>query len=190
METTLTILASIVLGISLAASCGLRAFLPLFVVGLLARFTDLVDLGDAFEWLSTGPALVALGVGVLAEVLADKVPALNHLLDALQTPVRTGAGMLITAAVIVDLPTWMVALLAIIVGGGVALAVHTAKSTVRLGATASSAGTLNPLASLLEDVACLVTTVLCVFAWIVALIVAAIGLFVLYVSASALWRRR
>ena len=41
MHEIILIISSTVLGIALAASCGLRAFLPLFVVGLLARFTDL-----------------------------------------------------------------------------------------------------------------------------------------------------
>jgi hypothetical protein len=179
-----------VLGISLAASCGLRAFLPLFVVGLLARFTDLVELGEAFAWLTSGGALLALFVGVLCEMAADKVPAFNHLLDIIQTPVRTLAGMLVFGAVIVDLPTWAVALLAIIVGGGTALAVHAAKSGVRVGASASTAGAGTPFASLLEDIGCLLTTVLSILTWVFALLVAIAAVFVLYISVDALLRRR
>lgn len=190
MEDTLAIVGSIVLGVSLAASCGLRAFLPLFVVGLLGRFTDLIDLGEAFEWMTTGPALLALGIGVALELLADKIPALNHLLDALQTPVRVVAGMVVSAAVFVDLPLWAVALLAIILGGPVALAVHVAKSAVRLGQSVATGGAATPVASILEDLACLLTTLLSIFFWLVALVVASIGVFVLWVSAREVLKRR
>jgi hypothetical protein len=190
MELMPTVVASIVLGIALAASCGLRAFLPLFLVGVLARWTDLVDVGEHFEWLASGGAILAFGVGVLFELAADKIPALNHLLDLIQTPVRTLAGMIICAAVAVHIPPWALAILAIIVGGGTALAVHTAKSALRVGGNATTAGAANPLLSILEDVACVATTLLSIVLWVVALFVAAVGLVVLWVSASAILKRR
>lgn len=186
----LAALGSIVLGVSLAASCGLRAFLPLFLVGMLARFTDLVDIGEAFDWLTSAPALLALFVGVICELAGDKIPAVNHLLDAIQTPVRTLAGMLVSASVMVDMPTWVIALLAIIIGGGTALAVHAAKSTARVGVSAASATTANPLASALEDVACAAATLLSVVLWVAALFVAAAGLFVFAIGAHTVWQRR
>ena len=190
METTLTIIGSIVLGISLAASCGLRAFLPLLVVGVLGRFTDLVDIGESFGWLTSAPALLALFVGVVCEVAGDKVPVFNHLLDLLQTPVRTLAGMLVFASVIVQLPAWVVALLAIIIGGGTALAVHTAKSATRIGTTASTGGLATPFVSLLEDVVCFFTAFLSIVLWVFALAVAVVSLFLLYVSVDAFRKRR
>lgn len=145
------------LGLSLAASCGLRAFLPLLVLGLAGRLggesLDLIR-GEAFEWIESTPALISLSVAVTVEVLADKIPALDHLLDVIQAPVRTGAGMLAAAAVAGHLPMWATATLAIVAGGG-ALSVHAGKSALRVGSTATTAGTANPLISIAEDVACL-----------------------------------
>ena len=178
----ITLLGSVVLGVALAASCGLRAFLPLFVLGVAARL-GFVDVGESFAWLTHTPALVALSVGVVCEVLGDKVPFVNKLLDVIATPARTVAGMLIFAATVVDLPFWVVAILAIIVGGGVALAVHVAKSGVRVFAT-------GPAPSLLEDIACLATTILSYLFFGVAVVVAAIALFVFWYSVRAVMQRR
>ncbi|MDP2341198.1 MAG: DUF4126 domain-containing protein [Deltaproteobacteria bacterium] len=184
----ITVLGSIILGVSLAASCGLRAFLPLFVVGMGARF-GLVDLGEAFVWLSSTPALLALAVGVGCELLGDKVPFVNHLLDLLATPVRTAAGMLVCAAALVDLPVWVVALLAIILGGGVALAVHVTKSGLRATSTAATAGASTPVHSLLEDAVCFAASVLSVVFWLIAVVVAVAGVALFGFSARAVYQR-
>jgi hypothetical protein len=166
---------SIALGISLAASCGLRAFMPLFIAGLLSRlFEDTLSLGETFSWLNSTPALIALGVAVVAEVAADKIPALDHILDTVQTPVRTIAGMLVAAAVMTDMPGHVTALVAIVAGGGAALSVHATKAMVRLGATATTGGVANPFISLGEDVACLAASALSVIFAVVAVIVAAL----------------
>lgn len=189
MEPIFTVLASLALGVALAACCGLRAFLPLFVLGLLGRFTDWVDLGEAFTWLTSGGALLALGTGVLLEAAGDKLPGLNHLLDALATPLRAVAGMIAAAAVVVDLPLWVVALLAIIIGGGTALAMSLAKGTARGGVTAVTAGAGSPVISLLEDIGCALVTVLSIALTVVAAVVAVVGLVLLSVVGREVWRR-
>ncbi len=182
---------SIALGISLAASCGLRAFMPLFVAGLLSRlFEDTLSLGETFSWLSSTPALIALGVAVLAEIAADKVPALDHILDTVQTPVRTIAGMVVAAAVMTDMPGYITALVAIVAGGGAALSVHATKAMVRLGATATTGGVANPFISLGEDFVCLLASVLSVIFAGVAVIVAVLTGIVVVVAIRYFLARR
>lgn len=188
MDQLVTLVASIVLGVSLAASCGLRAFLPLFLVGMGARL-GLVDLGDAFEWLGHTPALLALGVGVVCELLGDKIPFVNHVLDLLATPLRALAGMLVLAATIVDMPIWVVALLAIIIGGGVAVAVHVTKSGLRGASTAATAGASSPFHSAVEDLVCLFSTIFSMVFWVVALVIAAGALLLFGMSARAVYQR-
>ncbi len=183
-----TVLASVVLGVALAASCGLRAFLPLFMLGVAARL-GFVDVGEHFAWIAGAPALLALGVGVAFELLADKVPLIHHLLDVLATPVRTVAGMLVFAAAVVEMPVWVVALLAIIVGGGVALAVHVARTGVRAASSAATAGTSAPAHSLAEDGVCAGAAALSMVFWTVALLVAAAALLLFVVSARTLLHR-
>lgn len=179
------------LGLSLAASCGLRAFLPLLVLGLAGRLGgDSLNLiqGEAFEWIKSTPALISLSVAVVVEVLADKVPALDHLLDVIQAPVRTGAGMLAAAAVAGHLPMWATAVLALVAGGG-ALSVHAGKSALRLGSTATTGGTANPLISIVEDVACLAMSLAAVLlgAAVVCLAFGVLG-FLIFVLVK--WRAR
>ena len=180
--------ASLVLGVSLAAACGLRAFLPLFVAGLAARL-GFVDLGEAFQWLCGTPCLVALGPGVVLELLADKVPLLTHLLDLLATPVRTAAGMLVVAATLVDVPTSIVAALALIVGGGIAVTAHLARSGLRVGSPAASGGAATPAVSLVEDVVAGVVALCSVAFWVFAIVVAVAASFLAVTTFKALWQR-
>ena len=49
------IISQIAMGIGLAACAGLRAFLPLFLLGLAGRF-DWVSLSPTFDWLASTPA--------------------------------------------------------------------------------------------------------------------------------------
>jgi hypothetical protein len=113
------ILTQIGLGIGLAAACGFRVFLPLALLSLAAR-AGIVPLATGFGWLASREALVVLVAACLAEIAAYYVPWVDHLLDTLATPAAVAAGVLASAAVLVDLPPavrWSVALVA---GGGAA----------------------------------------------------------------------
>ena len=73
----LEIATSIALGIGLATATGLRVFLPLLVVSVVA-YSGHLHLGDSFTWLATLPAIIMLSVGAIAEVSAYYVPAAAH----------------------------------------------------------------------------------------------------------------
>jgi hypothetical protein len=182
-------LTSLVLGIALAATCGVRTFLPLLALGIAAR-AGLVELGEAFVWLAGGPALLALATGVVLELVSDKVPWLSSILDLLKSPARAAAGMVAVAATMVDLPLWIVAIVALIVGGGVALSVHVARSGFRLAAAGKSAGALNPALSVVEDVVVAAVVVASLAFVSVAAVVAGLGLFVLWQAWRAVRGRR
>ena len=76
----------------LSASAGLNAYIPLLVVSLVARFTDLIELNAPWDTLSDGWVIGLLIVLSVIEFFADKVPAVNHINDAIQTVVRPAAG--------------------------------------------------------------------------------------------------
>lgn len=155
-DELLSLLPTLALAVALAASAGLRAWLPLFAVGSLARL-DVLQLGEAFAFLESTPALVAFAVATVIEIVADKVPALDHGLDAISTFIRPIAGALLTAGVIWQVrdPLWAAGL-GIVVGAPVAAAPHVAKSALRLASTATTGGLANPIVSVLEDVASVV----------------------------------
>ena len=76
----------------LSASAGLNAYIPLLVVALLGKFTNLIHLQEPWDAL-TSWWIIGLLVGLsLIEFFADKIPAVNHVNDIIQTFVRPAAG--------------------------------------------------------------------------------------------------
>ena len=153
-----SVLVHMSMGIGLAACAGLRAFLPLFVVGLGGRL-DLVPLSDSFSWLAGWPALAVFGAAVVVEILGDKVPVIDHVLDTVQVFVKPIAGALVMATVLEDWAPLYVAVFSIVVGGSTAGIVHITKAKLRLASTVTTAGLGNPLLSVSEDVGALAGSV-------------------------------
>lgn len=148
----LSSLAMIVtLGALLAASAGIRAFIPPFFLAC-AGGLGWVTLPAEMAWLATPLAIGTLGVAIVLEILADKIPVVDHAMDTLHLLVKPAAGALTASALIDDnsLIAWTAAILG---GGAVAGATHVAKAGVRVGSTATTAGTANPVVSIIEDVA-------------------------------------
>lgn len=143
------LLSSVALGVGLAAACGLRVFLPLFVIGVAARL-GYVTLADGFAWLASPPALLAFGTATAVEVVAYHVPFLDNLLDAVATPSAVVAGALAAAAVLTDLPPLLKWTVAAIAGGGTAGLVQAATVLTRVGSTTLTGGLANVLLASLE----------------------------------------
>jgi hypothetical protein len=156
------LLPALALAIALAASAGLRAWLPLLLAGGLARL-GLLDLGPSFSFLSSDKALLLFGVATVIELVGDKVPAIDHALDVIGTPLRPAAGALLAASVLgtVSDPLTAVAL-GTAVGAPSALVPHAAKTALRTVSTTLTGGLANPVLSLVEDVISLVTFVLAI----------------------------
>lgn len=146
------------MGIGLAACAGLRAFLPLFVVALAGRL-EFVTLSDSFAWLASWPALIVFGAAVVAEVLSDKLPIVDNLLDSVQVFVKPIAGGLLAATVVEDWAPLYVTVVAVIGGGSAAGLVHVAKAKVRLISSATTVGFGNPVLSVAEDAGALAGSV-------------------------------
>ncbi len=167
-------LASIATSFGLSASAGLNAYLPLLIVAVTARFTDLIHLNAPFDALTSGWVIAILAVLTLTEVLVDKIPAVDTINDVIQTLVRPAAGAMLFAAssnVISDIHP----VLALICGILVAGTVHAAKATARPLITTTTAGTANPLVSTMEDIISGVTCLLAILVPIVALGLIIIG---------------
>ncbi|PRY00800.1 DUF4126 domain-containing protein [Allonocardiopsis opalescens] len=178
-------------GTGLASAAGLNAYIPLLVVGLLARYTELVPLSGGWEWLEHPVTLVVLGVLLVIEVVADKVPMVDHVNDVLQTVVRPTSGGIAfgagAAAQTVD-PTAATAADwgPVIAGVLIALAFHGLKAVGRAGVNAATMGAGAPIVSTAEDGLSLGMALAAVLAPVLGLVLAlgtAAGLVVL-------WRRR
>ena len=185
-EESLLLATQLAMGFALAACVGLRTFLPLLAAGLLARF-GYVDLGDKFEWMARTPALVVFGSAVVFEVLADKVPGLDHALHFVESFVKPVAGTLVAAALFTNLDPMTAVVLGLIGGGTIAGAVHVAKGSARAASTVLTGGLGNPVLSIFDDVLAVGGIILAIVAPIVA---ALIVIFLVVAVARALLKRR
>jgi len=147
-------------GVGLASSAGLNAYIPLLMIGVLARYTDLINPPAGWQWLENGWVVAILAVLLLIEMVADKVPVVDHLNDLVQTVVRpTSGGLAFGAAsssetVTVTDPSafftthqWV----PIAVGMVISFAVHGMKSAARPVINTTTAGMGAPVASTAED---------------------------------------
>jgi hypothetical protein len=171
----------------LSASAGLNAYIPLLVIGTVAHyFPGVLHLAQPWDTIANPWILILLGVLVIIEMLADKIPAVNHLNDLIQTVVRPAAGAVAFAAsakVITDIHPVIALACGLLVAGSV----HVAKSAViRPIITATTGGAANVPVSIAEDVTSTVVSILA----IVLPIIMAILLGVLLVLVLLWWSGR
>jgi hypothetical protein len=164
-----TILSYAAVGIALAATAGMRAFLPLLVLGIAARLGRF-EISEGYHWLTSDMALITFAVAVVAETLADKIPVVDHALDTVQTIVKPAVGTMVAAAMFVQLSPFHATLLGLAVGGTVATGVHLAKAKVRLLSSLTTGTVLNPILSFVEDVVSTVIAAVAVIAPFLALL--------------------
>ena len=182
-------------GFGLATAAGLNAYIPLLALGLLARFTDLVTLPHGWSWLENGWVIAIVAVLLVVEVVADKIPALDSVNDAVQTFIRPTAGGIVfgsgtaaqTAAItdpgeFARTGQWV----PIAIGVVTALVVHLTKTAVRPAANVASAGMAAPVLSTIEDIA---STALVFIAILIPALVLVVMVALAW-AAVALWRRR
>lgn len=181
MEDGVQLLWEVAMGVGLAACAGLRAFLPLFLLSLAGKL-GWVGLARGFDWLASWPALVVFGVAVVTEVLSDKIPLVDNLLDVLQGVIKPGAGTILAASVVTELAPLEAMVLGIIVGGSTAGVVHVAKAKVRLFSSATTAGLGNPLLSAGEDLASFGGSILAMLMPFVFLVAVIATLVLIYVG--------
>jgi amino acid transporter len=182
-------------GTGLAASAGLNAYIPLLIMGLLARFTDTIDLPQGWNWLSNGWVLAILIALLAVEVVADKVPMVDHVNDVVQTVVRPtaggivfGAGSSSQTATVTDPGAFFGSHQWVPIAAGVLIAfcVHGVKAASRPVINATTAGFGAPVASTAEDIGSVVMSLLAILLPILVLL----GLVLMISSAVWVIRRR
>jgi hypothetical protein len=182
-------------GTGLAASAGLNAYIPLLIMGLLSRFTDAIALPSGWQWLGNGWVIAILTVLLAFEVVADKIPVVDHVNDIVQTVVRPtaggivfGAGSSSRTATVTDPGSFFSSHQWVPVAAGVliALCVHTTKATVRPVVNATTAGFGAPVVSTIEDVGSIVMSLLAILLPILVLL----GLVLLVSTGIWAFRRR
>ncbi len=166
----------------LALASGVNAYLPLLAFAVAARWLHLYKVNPNFSFITQTWFLVVLAILALADLFADKIPGIDHVWDAIHTVIRPMAGAFVAAASdnrIHVLPnttymgTHMLTMginlslslvIVMIIGGALALMTHLTKASTRVASTATTAGLLNIVLSIMEDVGVVITTLLSLFA--------------------------
>ena len=134
---------------ALGWASGVRLYLVVFLTGL-AGYLGWIPLPSGLQLLAHPAVLIASGFMVFVEFFADKIPGLDSLWDIVHTVIRVPAGAALAAGVF-GVDHGAMALVAAIVGGGLAATAHVAKATTRAAINTSPEPFTNVGASLVED---------------------------------------
>jgi hypothetical protein len=179
-------LGGVLSAFGLSASAGLNAYVPLLIVALMARFTNWIELGETWDALTSWWVIGALVILGVIEFFADKVPAVNHINDIVQTFIRPTAGAVLFAAS-TDVVTNIHPVIALIAGLFISGGVHAVKSAaLRPAVTATTGGVGNVPVSIGEDI---VATILSILAVVIPVVIAALIVLVTAWIIWLLWRR-
>ncbi len=185
-------------GAGLATAAGLNAYIPLLIMGAAGRF-DWIQLPSGWGWLENEWVMVVLGVLLVIEIVADKIPAVDSVNDWIQTVVRPASGGIVfaggvgTSTVAVDDPDAFFssgAWVPVLIGIGLALLVSLAKSAIRPVANLATGGAAAPALSTAEDGASIALVVLAFVAPILVLIALALLLWAFIALLRGMRRRR
>jgi uncharacterized membrane protein len=163
------------IGIGLSSIAGIRAFLPLVLVGLFARL-GLFALPAPFGFLDDWLVIGVFAVLALLESVLDKIPTLDPVLDYAQTPLRIVSGAILFAVALqegIDVGT----IPELAAGGVIAGLVSVLKTTLRPAANVASAGVSVSFLSLVEDAVALLGGLIALLVPLVPLALVAFLLF-------------
>jgi hypothetical protein len=199
--------------LGLGFASGLNAYLPLLSFAVAARWLHWYHVNASFAFLTSDWCIVALVILTLADFLVDKIPGLDHAWDATHTVVRPLAGALVAAAssgsvtipihmssisayhqisvISADVQLVGAGVLVIAVLGGILAAMsHAAKASTRFVSTITTAGLLNIVLSLSEDILVVLAILLSLLIPVVMLILIALFLLLFGRPVLFLWRQR
>jgi uncharacterized membrane protein len=167
-------------GTGLSAAAGLNAYIPFLIVALISRFTDLITLPQSYAWIESWWAIGIGAVLLFAEVVLDKIPAVDTVNDTIQTFIRPTMGGLIFAATqsaeSLDNSAWMQEnpWVGIILGVVVSGLVHTGKMAARPALNTGSVGMAAPVVSTAEDGASIGLSLIAIFLPLLVIIAVAL----------------
>jgi Domain of unknown function (DUF4126) len=185
----MTELMSLLSAFGLSTAAGLNAYLPLLVVGLLARYTSLIQLSEPFSLLSHPVVLLVIAVLALLDFVGDKIPAVDHALHAAGLIIAPVAGAILFMAANSEagaISPLLAAICGVILAGGT----HSARATARPLATISTAGIANPVISFFEDVISLVLSIVAIILPVLAFVLVVLFAILMVMLFRRLRRRR
>ena len=167
------------LGLGLGASwlSGVNLYATVAVLGLLQRF-GWAELPGGLDVLANPYVIGVAAFLYTIEFVADKIPYVDTIWDGVHTFIRVPAGAILALAATTNLNP-SIQIIALLIGGGLALSTHGTKATVRAAANTSPEPFSNWGLSLFEDLFVIGAAALVTQYPIVLLVIIAIFLIIL-----------
>src|SRR5437667_3464968 len=153
---------------------GINLYATVVTLGLLQRY-HVARLPGDLDFMQQWWVIILAGALYLIEFVADKIPAVDSIWDAIHTFIRVPAGAVLAASAFAHFDP-SVRLIALLAGGGVALSSHGAKAATRLAVNTSPEPFSNIALSFFEDVVAIGASLLMAYHPLVILAVVAIFL--------------
>jgi hypothetical protein len=155
---------------------GINLYACVATLGLLSRFAHLElpgELGVLTSWWVIGVAAALYVV----EFFADKIPIVDSTWDVIHTFIRVPAGAVLAAGAFGNFDR-SIQVIALLLGGGLALSSHGTKAATRVALNASPEPVSNVVASVIEDVVAVLSTIVSLFAPILLFVIVGTGLLI------------
>ena len=169
----MNLLSTLAIALGAGWVSGINLYAAVATLGLLGRFAHLKlpgELDVLTHWWIIGLAIALY----LIEFVADKVPYVDNIWDAIHTFIRVPAGAVLAATAFGDFDRG-VQVAAFLLGGGLALSAHGTKAGARAAINLSPEPASNIVVSLAEDVIAVGSVLLSIFAPVVLIVL--IGIF-------------
>lgn len=169
----------ILTALGLSVPAGLNAYIPLLAVALAQRLHWL-ELRPPFDVLGSWWLITIIAVLLVVEIVADKIPAVDHVNDIIQSVVRPAAGAVVAVAAsgsASGVSPWLLVVAGVLLAGGV----HAVKATARPVVNTATVGVGAPVVSAAEDVGAVALSAL-------AIVIPVLVFVVLLILGVLLWR--
>lgn len=153
--------ATLSLALGSAWTSGINLYATVTVLGLLEKFGG-TKLPGGLDVLDNWWVIGVAGFLYLIEFFADKIPYLDSIWDVIHTFIRVPAGAIVAYAATNQMDA-SVAVIATLLGGGLALSSHGTKAAVRAAANVSPEPFSNWALSFIEDGIAIIGSLLAVF---------------------------
>jgi hypothetical protein len=152
---------------------GINLYAAVATLGLLGRFSHLQLPGELEVLTSWWVIGVAVALYVV-EFVADKVPYIDSTWDVIHTFIRVPAGAVLAASAFGDFDR-SVQVIALLLGGGLALSSHGTKAATRAMLNASPEPVSNWIASIAEDIVAVLSIIASVFVPVLIFVIVGAG---------------
>lgn len=170
----MNLISTLAIAMGSAWVSGINLYACVATLGLLSRFAHLQLPGD-LQVLTSWWVIGIAGGLYLVEFVADKVPWVDSTWDVIHTFIRVPAGAVLAAGAFGDFDR-SIQVIALLLGGSLALSSHGTKSATRAILNTMPEPVSNSIASVVEDVIAIVSTIVSVLFPVLIFFIVAAGL--------------